>query len=165
MDNCFAHYRNAILLFFTDMLDLNKCIEGKITLHPKSCNVRDQVLIPTRDMMNMCNKDVQVEVVGGEGVTAYVDSLRLRQVVTNLISNSLKFTSVGFVRVALRKTSGTEGAMGETMLLSVADSGCGISPAHYDSLFSKWEQVSTSAKHLFLESCSLVLVEIYSLLH
>jgi PAS domain S-box-containing protein len=126
-----------IVDLLTDMLDLNKCIEGKVTLHPKVCNVRDEVLLPTRNMMNMRNKAVQVSVEGGENMTAVVDSLRLRQVMTNLVSNSLKFTSVGFVRIKLKMT------IGDTMLLSVSDSGCGISPEYYESLFSKWEQLGS----------------------
>jgi len=127
-----------IVELLTNMLDLNKCLEGKVTLNSKACNVRDEVLIPTRDMMNVRNKAVQVSVQGGENMTAVVDSLRLRQVVTNLVSNSLKFTVVGFVRINLKRN-----VMGDTMLLSVSDSGCGISPEYYDSMFSKWEQLGS----------------------
>ena len=118
-----------IVDLLTDMLDLNKCIEGKVALHPKVCNIRDEVLIPTRDMMNVRNKAVQVSVESGENITAVVDSLRLRQVLTNLVSNSLKFTSIGFVHIKLKKT------ICETMLLSVSDSGCGISPEYYGTLY------------------------------
>ena len=140
-----------IVELLTDMLDLNKCIEGKITLRPKLCNIREEVLIPTRDMMNVRTKQVQVTVEGGEGLTAIVDSLRLRQVITNLVSNSLKFTSVGFVRVSLSKSR--EDGIGETMLISVSDSGCGISPAHYDSLFSKWEQLGSTTNGTGIGLC------------
>jgi signal transduction histidine kinase len=127
-----------IVDLLTDMLDLNKCVEGKVVLHPKVCHVRDEVLIPTRDMTNVRNKSVQVSVVeGGEDIVAVVDNLRLRQVVTNLVSNSLKFTSKGFVRIKLKRS------IGDTMVLTVSDSGCGIRPEHYDSLFSKWEQLGS----------------------
>jgi len=126
-----------IVALLSDMLDLNKCIEGKVIVHPKECNIRKEVLIPTQNMMNLRNKSVQVIVDGGEDITAVVDSLRLQQVLTNLISNSLKFTAVGFVKVSLVRTSE------ETIFLSVRDSGCGISEQHYESLFSKWEQLGS----------------------
>lgn len=126
-----------IVDLLTDMLDLNKCIEGKVTLHYKECNIRQEILIPTQNMMNMRNKAVQVMVQGGQDIVAVVDSLRLRQVLTNLVSNSLKFTTVGFVKISLKRTSG------ETIILSVSDSGCGISSQHYESLFSKWEQLGS----------------------
>lgn len=59
-------------------------------------------------------------------------------------SNSLKFTTVGFVRISLKRPGGQEvGGMGDTILISVSDSGCGISSHHYDSLFSKWEQLGS----------------------
>lgn len=126
-----------IVDLLTDMLDLNKCIEGKVTLHSKECNIREEILIPTQHMMNMRNKAVQVFVEGSQDITAVVDRLRLRQVLTNLVSNSLKFTTVGFVKISLKQKGG------ETIFLSVSDSGCGISPQHYESLFSKWEQLGS----------------------
>jgi PAS domain S-box-containing protein len=95
-----------IVALLSDMLDLNKCIEGKVIVHPKECNIRKEVLIPTQNMMNLRNKPVQ-------------------------------FTAVGFVKVSLVRTSE------ETISLSVRDSGCGISEQHYESLFSKWEQLGS----------------------
>jgi signal transduction histidine kinase len=104
-------------------------------------------------MMNVRNKQVQITVEGGEGITAFVDRLRLRQIITNLISNSLKFTSVGFILVTLTKKSATEDGMGETMVLSVSDSGCGIDPYHYDALFTKWEQMGSSTNGTGIGLC------------
>ncbi|MFD2645399.1 transporter substrate-binding domain-containing protein [Pseudomonas japonica] len=66
-----------------------------------------------------------------------VDPLRLRQVLANLLSNALKFTELGEVRVSLRLEAEGDGARLE---LSVDDSGIGISAADQARLFSPFVQ-------------------------
>lgn len=62
---------------------------------------------------------------------ALVDPLRLEQVVSNLLSNALKFTTDGEISVNIRKGD-------NTIELSVADSGMGIDPADIDNLFGRF---------------------------
>ena len=130
-----------IVDLLTNMLDLNKCLEGKIVLAPAPCRIREEVLLPTRKMMSLQNSQVDLILSEGEEVTATVDKLRLRQVITNLTSNALKFTDKGFVRIDLQQP--TLCSKKRCVRIVVSDSGCGVKPSDYDALFTKWEQLGS----------------------
>lgn len=69
------------------------------------------------------------------------DELKLRQILYNLLSNSLKFTQKGFIRVALAKEP-DGGAR-----ITVEDSGAGIAPENQEAIFRPYEQAGrTTAK-------------------
>eukprot|EP00567_Pseudictyota_dubia_P017114 CAMPEP_0197436904 /NCGR_PEP_ID=MMETSP1175-20131217/4246_1 /TAXON_ID=1003142 /ORGANISM="Triceratium dubium, Strain CCMP147" /LENGTH=1610 /DNA_ID=CAMNT_0042966295 /DNA_START=87 /DNA_END=4919 /DNA_ORIENTATION=+ len=91
-----------IVELLTDMLDLNKCIEGKITMNPAPCRMREDILLPTKRMLDQRRKCVDLLIDDGTEIVANLDRLRLQQVLTNLIVNSMKYTSVGFIRVSMR---------------------------------------------------------------
>jgi len=97
-----------IVELLTDMLDLNKCAEGKITISPTVCRLREDIILPTKRMLDARRKSVDLIIDGGEEIWAYVDRLRLQQVLTNLIVNSMKYTSIGFIRVGIRRISREE---------------------------------------------------------
>ena len=97
-----------IVELLTDMLDLNKCAEGKITISPTVCRLREDIVLPTKRMLDARRKSVDLIIGGGEEIWAYVDRLRLQQVLTNLIVNSMKYTSIGFIRVGIRRISREE---------------------------------------------------------
>ena len=97
-----------IVELLTDMLDLNKCAEGKITINPTVCRLREDIVLPTKRMLDARRKSVDLIIDGGEEIWAYVDRLRLQQVLTNLIVNSMKYTSIGFIRVGIRRISREE---------------------------------------------------------
>lgn len=63
------------------------------------------------------------------------DPRRIRQVITNLLSNALRFTDEGYIILRSR----TEG---EQWLVEVEDSGCGIDPAKLAEIFQPFVQVS-----------------------
>ncbi|GEN29409.1 hypothetical protein HVA01_30550 [Halovibrio variabilis] len=66
------------------------------------------------------------------------DIARLRQVMMNLINNALKFTEEGFVKCHVKPLAG------DNILFEVHDTGCGISGADQERLFSAFTQVDTS---------------------
>eukprot|EP00587_Corethron_hystrix_P000043 CAMPEP_0113306642 /NCGR_PEP_ID=MMETSP0010_2-20120614/5814_1 /TAXON_ID=216773 ORGANISM="Corethron hystrix, Strain 308" /NCGR_SAMPLE_ID=MMETSP0010_2 /ASSEMBLY_ACC=CAM_ASM_000155 /LENGTH=871 /DNA_ID=CAMNT_0000161355 /DNA_START=104 /DNA_END=2720 /DNA_ORIENTATION=- /assembly_acc=CAM_ASM_000155 len=139
----------------TNMLDLNKCVEGKIVLRPTLCFVREDVVKPVLEMMGAWNYSsvgknrVPIYVDCETDVQIYVDKLRLKQVLINLISNAFKFTKEGFIRITICKKKNLDLNDGETkssIVISVSDTGPGIDEKNRDKIFSKWEQLgSTSA--------------------
>jgi len=70
------------------------------------------------------------------------DATRLRQVLINLLSNALKFTSSGEITLAARLER--EDDAGRLIAVEVRDTGIGIPPEHLHSLFSSFRQVDAS---------------------
>ena len=70
--------------------------------------------------------------------TLYGDQARLRQIIVNLISNGIKYTEQGFVRVKIDLLDR------QRWMISVADSGIGISPEFMDNLFEPFRQADDS---------------------
>ncbi len=64
---------------------------------------------------------------------------RIRQVITNLLSNALRFTDEGYIILRSRTD-------GEQWLVEVEDSGCGIDPAKLAEIFQPFVQVSGEAR-------------------
>jgi two-component system cell cycle sensor histidine kinase PleC len=81
-------------------------------------------------------KGVQINVLC-EPLEIWGDSIRLRQAILNVVGNAVKFTDAGSVDVS------TE-IQGESVLIKVQDTGCGISAADQERIFDKFTQVDTS---------------------
>ena len=75
------------------------------------------------------------------------DSLRIGQILTNLVSNAIKFTKDGLINieVMLKKMKGNEA----TVYFAVSDTGVGISKDNFDKIFSKFTQESSSITRQF----------------
>lgn len=71
------------------------------------------------------------------------DSMRLRQILTNLVANAIKYTAVGTVTV--RVTDGYDAAIGAAASVSVRDTGPGISAADQARLFQRFVRLDTEA--------------------
>ena len=66
------------------------------------------------------------------------DSVRVKQILLNLLTNAVKFTEQGHVEISLEHTPGPEGV---TMYLSVADTGVGIAADKLDQIFERFYQI------------------------
>ena len=89
--------------------------------------------------------DFQVRFEAESGAAILTDPTRVRQILTNVIGNAIKFTEAGSVRVTVRRAEG-RGASDDTLEFEVADTGIGIVPAKLDSLFHPFEQLETTRK-------------------
>lgn len=74
-------------------------------------------------------------------IIAHADEMAVRQMVLNLISNSVKFTATGSVSVAVNQTD-------SSVEISVSDTGCGIAPEDLQRIFQPFEQVDNSLARL-----------------
>ncbi|ALM54023.1 transporter substrate-binding domain-containing protein [Halomonas huangheensis] len=84
---------------------------------------------------------LELEVEARKRYDVFVDPNRLKQVVSNLVSNAIKFTSEGFVRVVLSMTDAVDG-MTELSIV-VEDSGCGIAEQDMGRIFQPFSQLSS----------------------
>jgi signal transduction histidine kinase/ligand-binding sensor domain-containing protein/CheY-like chemotaxis protein len=135
-----------LLNVINDILDFSKIESGKMDLEREDFNLRgtieevmDLFLIKASekglDLIYQLDEDVPAHVLG--------DSLRVKQVLINLINNALKFTSKGeiFVQVKLLKTLPDNGM---EIGFSVRDSGIGIPEEKLNKLFQAFSQVDSS---------------------
>ena len=130
----------TLLHILNDVLDLSKIEAGKLELEEAEFDISELARGAHAAFTAIANKkglsfDLAVE-ADARGV--YVgDSTRVRQILYNLVSNALKFTESGEVRVSVART-------GDGLRLTVADTGIGIPPERLASLFQKFEQADAS---------------------
>lgn len=135
----------SLLNVINDILDFSKIEAGKMELEQKDFNLRNCIEEVLDVFANKANKmgldliyqidfDVPLEIVG--------DSLRLRQVIINLVSNAIKFTHEGeiFIGVHLLHLDGDKAELG----FEVRDTGIGIPANKLDRLFKAFSQVDSS---------------------
>jgi signal transduction histidine kinase/CheY-like chemotaxis protein len=140
---------HALVTVINDILDFSKLEAGKLTLTPRSFNLRQMVYeVATMMQARALEKDIELIVRYApnlpEGFVA--DEARLRQVLGNLIGNAVKFTEHGHVLVNI--SGEREG--GEVKLrVSITDTGIGIAPAEIPRMFERFEQADGSHTRRF----------------
>src|SRR6202453_1114157 len=121
-----------------DLLDLAKVEAGKVTIRPAEFSV-ESLFAALRGMLRPLlaqNSSVSLVFEDPVGIPElYTDEAKVSQVLRNFISNALKFTERGEVRISVR--SGHD----QTIVFSVADTGIGIAPDDQDRIFQEWEQI------------------------
>jgi PAS domain S-box-containing protein len=142
---CAQRSAYALLAILNDILDVSKIEAGCLEIHPATFSLRglvDEILQLVRPMAR--EKGLQlVSGVSAETPDALVaDSLRLRQVLTNLLGNAVKFTERGRVELLVdsRPVSGDRLQVHAV----VADTGIGISPEHQRIIFEAFRQADNS---------------------
>ncbi|WP_087065786.1 ATP-binding protein [Intestinibacillus massiliensis] len=136
---------NYMLGLINDILDMSRIDSGKLILAREPFSL-ERMLDEIQSMMapeaqrRGLTYSLQKEIVhcGLAG-----DAIRLRQVLTNLLSNSFKFTPAGG-SVLLRVTEDAASDTAATFTFQVRDTGTGISPEDQGRIFESFEQVGTS---------------------
>jgi signal transduction histidine kinase len=119
-----------------DLLDLAKVEAGRVTISPAWFEMVD-LFSALRGMFKPILSSESVSLVFEEpgGIPPiYTDDKRLSQILRNFISNALKFTAEGTVRVSATLVDGW-------VTFAVADTGIGIAPEHLEALFEDFVQV------------------------
>ncbi|MGA1356869.1 MAG: response regulator, partial [Prochlorothrix sp.] len=130
-----------LLSLLNDLLDLSKIESGRFALE-NTCFSLEQVLTGLTDLRVLKNnrKDLELLIDVASNVPPYLqgDSLRLSQILTNLVSNALKFTEQGEVVVSAETISSTDHTL--TIQFAVRDTGIGLSPPQQQRLFEAFQQ-------------------------
>jgi signal transduction histidine kinase/CheY-like chemotaxis protein len=132
---------DALLNIINDVLDLAKIEAGKIELHPGPFAL-DQILADVVGMFAEQARDkglvLDHEVHGDVPATLWVDGVRLRQVLTNLIGNAVKFTDAGKIHISV--TAGASRHGRTEIQFAVSDTGMGIAPDAGSTIFEPFRQ-------------------------
>jgi PAS domain S-box-containing protein len=135
----------TLLAILNDVLDLSKIEAGKLELEEGRFDISELAEGALAAFMAVAeDKGIGFDLrVAAKAAGVYRgDSTRVRQILYNLISNALKFTTSGQIRV-------TVGRSKSDLILEVCDSGIGISPDQLKSLFQKFEQADASTTRRF----------------
>jgi two-component system, NtrC family, sensor kinase len=135
-----------LLGLINQVLDLSKIEAGKLELNPQTVQLAPLIndVISTAEQLAEQNKNrLLVEAQENLG-SLTVDSMRLRQILLNLLSNACKFTKAGEVKLAARKVSN-----GSSFVeFAVSDTGIGMTPEQQAKLFEEFSQAdATTAQH------------------
>jgi signal transduction histidine kinase len=128
-----------LLGLINDVLDLSKIEAGQLTLSLADYSIKElvqTVFIAVESLAAEKKLALKVD-VGADLPRGRGDERRLSQVLLNLVGNALKFTEAGEVRVAAGLRDGE-------FVVSVADTGSGISPADQERIFEEFQQVDSS---------------------
>jgi signal transduction histidine kinase len=145
-----AIIRNSKKLFrlSQDILDVSKIESHSLDLKKERFNLNDVILDSVKDYMNQAEKegkrDIKLLYEPKEDIFVEADRGRLNQVVSNLISNAIKFTKEGTIFVNAEKKDK------EQVIVSIKDSGSGIDPQIQPRLFSKFATKSHTGTGLGL---------------
>nr|WP_256675810.1 transporter substrate-binding domain-containing protein [Pseudomonas sp. R5(2019)] len=138
---------NGLLALIGDILDVVRIESGHMSLNPEPADLRTTVQAAARVFEgNARLKGVPliVDIEPGLPESVLIDPLRFKQILSNLLSNALKFTEQGQVRVVVRGQHSDNPDQLELMVL-IEDTGIGISAADQARLFSPFAQAQGPA--------------------
>ena len=140
---------DALLEIINDILDFSKIEAGRLELEPHTFDLRE-CLEQVLDLFaaRCAEKGIELGLYCEAGLPARVvaDSMRLRQVLVNLVGNAVKFTERGGVTLAVTAQL-IEGDW--QLAFVIEDSGIGISPDQIHRLFKSFSQVDASTTRRF----------------
>jgi PAS domain S-box-containing protein len=144
------HSGRTLLALLNDILDLSKVEAGKFDLEPSAFEP-GQIIHETQALFleSASRKGLAVEVdwTGPSGQRYLGDPLRLRQMLSNLISNAIKFTARGNIRIDARELDRNETTA--RIEFAVTDTGIGVPKEQQKLLFQPFSQADSSTTRLY----------------
>lgn len=141
---------DALIVLINDILDLAKVDAGKMTFE----------LIPFRPKLSLSamlhlfkqkiqEKNLKLVVDYDQQIPDVLlgDPVRLHQIILNLVSNAIKFTNEGFIKVSVLQLK--ENVEAVTLQFSVSDTGIGIEKAKMVQIFENFQQGSSNSSRLY----------------
>ncbi|WP_212625284.1 transporter substrate-binding domain-containing protein [Pseudomonas sp. PP3] len=143
------HSAKDLLELIGDILDIARIESGHLSLSPERVNPEEIVASVVRIFDGLARQkalELLLEFDSPDpAVDVLLDPLRFKQVLSNLVSNAIKFTEQGQVRIVVSLQPGTEPDQVQ-MMLRVEDSGIGISEADQQRLFAPFAQTETTGQ-------------------
>ena len=141
---------DSLILLINDILDLAKVNSGKMTFEQTAFKLAHSL----KTMLHLFEtkvqeKNLQLITKYDENIPAVLvgDAIRLHQIILNLVSNAVKFTSEGTITVSVDLLSQDDDIV--RVQISVIDTGIGISPSKVGSIFDNFQQATNSTSRLY----------------
>ena len=132
---------DSLMQLLNDVLDLSRVEAGKVELAPIDMTLQDvvgEVVDAWRDAAVFKNLSLTVDYAPDLPPGVHADPLRIRQVVTNLVSNAIKFTVEGGVSLRVMATSVADGK--QRVSIIVTDTGPGVPTGAAERVFDSFTQ-------------------------
>lgn len=133
-----------LMEIINDILDFSKLSTGKIKLASKSFSLK-KMLTSIFDLLNIKITENQLDIIQhiGEDVPDFIitDDKRLKQLIMNIMSNAVKFTSRGKVILKISIVNIEDNKY--TLQFIIKDTGCGISKTKLETIFESFNQLVT----------------------
>ena len=140
----------SMMQILNDILDFSKIDAGHLSLDPHAFDLREQLnsiynLYETR----ASEKGIKIDLEFDNEIPkiVFADSTRIRQILSNLVSNAIKFTQNGLVSLRVKKIGGSGSKC--NLRFEVEDSGIGIEKENIEHLFKEFTQADLSTTRKF----------------
>jgi light-regulated signal transduction histidine kinase (bacteriophytochrome)/ActR/RegA family two-component response regulator len=137
------HSSELMLALLNDILDLSKIDAERMELTEAPFDLSEMVNGVTNLLRSQAKEKSLLVCTNFESPSRWYvgDALRLQQVLTNLVGNAIKFTDTGEVVLRVHRPEAQKGA---PLVISVSDTGIGITDEHLPHLFEKFRQADPS---------------------
>lgn len=140
----------ALVTIINDILDFSKMDAGRMELHPEPFDL-EKIIHEVLTLLAPSARAKGIELILDYDMfltrQLVADPGRLRQVLTNLVGNAVKFTDAGYVLVRALGVGVSEG--GHMVHITVEDTGIGIAPENQEHVFAEFQQVEETANRRF----------------
>ncbi|HHZ9057473.1 TPA: transporter substrate-binding domain-containing protein [Pseudomonas aeruginosa] len=137
----------SLLELIGDILDIARIESGRLSLSPRRANIRDLVESVARVFEGLARQkrlNLVLDIDSSINCDVLIDAMRFKQIFSNLISNAIKFTDRGAIRVSIFGYQEDESSLRVSLI--VEDTGVGISMADQKRLFKPFAQVDRNVQ-------------------
>ncbi|MFB9150668.1 response regulator [Roseovarius ramblicola] len=145
------HSAEALLVIINDVLDYSKIEADRLVLHPEPFDL-ERCIHELVTLMQADARDRGIDLLVDYDLflpTRFTgDPGRIRQILTNLVGNAVKFTEAGHVMIRVTGVQADEGAEAD-IRIGIEDTGIGIPPDKIDHIFGEFNQVDDAQSRKF----------------
>ena len=132
---------HSLLRIIDDIIDISKIEAGELSFREDNCDLDELLSEIVENFKRIVseNPDKNLEISRtdtGEHLTVIADCTRLKQVLTNLVSNAFKYTNKGSIQISYR-------LVGSWIKFKVVDTGTGIRQEHLHEIFDRFRKIET----------------------
>jgi PAS domain S-box-containing protein len=140
---------DLLLGIINDILDLSKIEAGKLEILPSEYEVASLISdTATMNMMRIGSKPIEFQLLVDENTPSKLigDELRIKQILNNILSNAIKYTQHGTVKLEISAEAGEGGEANDaSIVFSVSDTGQGMTEEQVSKLFDEYSRFNFEA--------------------
>lgn len=143
---------NHLLALINDILDISKIEGEEFTMEKRNFDLRkeiESICYSLNFQATKKNLELKAEIDPMIPKVVVGDSLRLSQVVINLVNNAIKFTDEGGVTISCKVIEETEGGSSRKIQFRISDTGIGIEKKNLSRIFERFKQADDSTSRQY----------------